>query len=694
MWRGVLGIGRQQTVQSMNFLQSPLLYALPLALLPIIIHLINQNRHRTVRWAAMMFLLDAKKMTKGIAQLRQILILTMRVLAVVALILAAARPLASGWLALTAGGEVDTVLVLLDRSASMEQQNLETGLSKRTTALEKLADMLDKTARSSRLVLIESAELEAVELEKPQDLLDLPQTEATDTAANIPAMLQRALDYLSQEQIGRTDVWLASDLRATDWQAASGQWASLRAAFSEVEGVNFFLLNYPAQAEDNLAISVSNLSRRRSPETVELVMDLSITGGPVDIDDSVTVPVELTINGARTATDMEVKGQQWQIQGHTIDLGTSEPTGWGRIDLPADSNVRDNSFFFVFDEAPTYRTVIVSDDSLTANAMRAAAAAPVQTGKSYQADILPVSQSAEVPWDETALLVWHADLPGEDDPEHALMQQYLESGRSLILLPPAAVSTAESFLGFQWQEGVLRATADSPLEIGWWRTDSGLLANTQNGNPLPLGKTQLYQVQRYAGESQPFLKLADETPVVSKLITAQQRGACYIWATLPRSSHSSLASDGVAFFAMLHRALAEGAEALGNAQQRDAGMSSLPKPVSGGGWTPVSTALNSSGELQGGAFRAADRWLALNRPATEDDLRTIDADVIAGLFSGLEYRIIEDRVDNRSSLASEIWRAFLITMAIALVLEALLCLPPKPEPDSDSQSQTTLSSTT
>jgi hypothetical protein len=59
----------------MSFLQPILLVGLPLALLPVIIHLINQHRHRTVRWAAMMFLLDAKKMTKGLARLRQILIL-------------------------------------------------------------------------------------------------------------------------------------------------------------------------------------------------------------------------------------------------------------------------------------------------------------------------------------------------------------------------------------------------------------------------------------------------------------------------------------------------------------------------------------------------------------------------------------------------------------------------------------------
>ena len=40
-----------------------------------------------------------------------------------------------------------------------------------------------------------------------------------------------------------------------------------------------------------------------------------------------------------------------------------------------------------------------------------------------------------------------------------------------------------------------------------------------------------------------------------------------------------------------------------------------------------------------------------------------------------ENRRIDDAVGATSSLASEIWRAFLIAMVLALLLEALLCLP-------------------
>ena len=66
----------------MSFLQPALLAALPLVALPIIIHLINQRRFQTIRWAAMMFLLAANRMSRGYARLRQWLIMLFRMLAI------------------------------------------------------------------------------------------------------------------------------------------------------------------------------------------------------------------------------------------------------------------------------------------------------------------------------------------------------------------------------------------------------------------------------------------------------------------------------------------------------------------------------------------------------------------------------------------------------------------------------------
>src|SRR3954463_9965682 len=102
----------------MSFLQPMLLAGLPLVALPVIIHLINQRRYQTIRWAAMMFLLAANRLSRGYAKLRQMLILLFRMLAIAGLIFAISRPRASGWLGRAAGGRPDTTIILLDRSPS------------------------------------------------------------------------------------------------------------------------------------------------------------------------------------------------------------------------------------------------------------------------------------------------------------------------------------------------------------------------------------------------------------------------------------------------------------------------------------------------------------------------------------------------------------------------------------------------
>ncbi|MDF1656749.1 MAG: BatA domain-containing protein [Verrucomicrobiales bacterium] len=667
----------------MSFLQPILLIGLPLALLPIIIHLINQHRHRTVQWAAMMFLLDAKKLTKGIARLRQILILSLRVLAVLLLFFAASRPLAGGWLALT-GGKPDTVLILLDRSASMEQQILETGESKRSAVVTKLADLLEKTAGGSNLVLIDSATLEPTPITDAAALSKLPQVAATATSANVPNLLQRAVDYLETDESGRTDIWLASDLRQSDWETGSGKWQTLRSDLSTRETVRLLLLNYSETESENFSISVSNVKRLRSPEGIQLVMDLRIRRQSAN-EGEVELPVEFTINGTRTIQEMTITGPELVRLGHTISLGQNNLNGWGRLDLPADGNLADNTAFLVFDDEAIRKTVIVSDDAITAQALVAAAKAPVEAGVTYETEIVTLDQLTRIPWDETALLFWHAPIPAKDSPISALLRQHVESGRTLVFLPPPDADS-ESLFGFQWKEW--NETANEPFPIEWWRTGSGLLANTQSGEPLPVGDLSFFRTRDFGGEFQPLLRSESSAIFIAK-ITSETSGSVYAWGTLPRTDHSSLATEGVVFFVMIHRALEEGANAVATAQFRETGSEALV--ASGDAYTLIDSAGDSVMLSEEGLLPSAvkvekpsgkDYFIAINRPPSEDDTRLVAPEALVSLFEGIDFRQVSDELDSGSSLASEVWRFFLIAMALALLAEAILSLPPRiEEPD-------------
>src|SRR5262245_42859820 len=241
----------------MSFLQPWLLAALPLVALPLIIHLINQRRFQTIRWAAMMFLLSAQRMARGYSRLRQWLIMLFRMLVVAGLVLAVSRPLASGWLGSVAGGKADTTIVLVDRSPSMQEQAAGGGQSKLETGLAQLGRILG-TFRSDRWVLIDSATREPVELESPAALLSAPTAGGASAAADLPLLLQAAHDYIKKQQTGRTEVWICSDLRMADWSPDHGRWRALRDAFVGFpQGVRFHLLAYPQQSTGNVSVRVT-----------------------------------------------------------------------------------------------------------------------------------------------------------------------------------------------------------------------------------------------------------------------------------------------------------------------------------------------------------------------------------------------------------------------------------------------------
>lgn len=664
----------------MSFLQPFLLWGLPLAALPVIIHLIHLFRRRTIPWAAMMFLRAAQRMNKGFSRLRRWLILAFRVMAIAALVFMVGRPLAGGWLGLT-GGVPDTVLVLLDRSASMEQQNPSSGASKRLTGLRKLADaMQDAYAGRSHLVLLDSATLKAQPLERASSLLDIPPTTATDTTADITALLQGALDYISTNHTGRTDVWLLSDARESDWSPSSGRWEALRGAFRNLQGLRFHVLTYPQVAPENLAVTVDQVTRHESADKAELLMDIRVTRHET-APKPMEVPLRIVINGASSTAKVTLKENDLSLQGYAVSIDRTVKRGWGRVELPADSLASDNVFHFVFDEAPTLKSVIVSDDLSLADPLKAALNAPADPARHYAAGILSVARAAEIPWDDTALIVWQAPVPKPEDVLSKQLLNHVASGRSLLFLPLQGGGDA-AFAGLHWGQPK-RSQAGKPDTVEWWRNDTGLLANTRDGKALPLSDLEVSEHFEILGDGVPVARLNSHEVLLMRSSEIQGGNAWFL-GTSPAPGASSLARDGVVMFAMLHRALNEGARTLGKAQQRVASRTALGGE-SAARWHRVASGIKEDAivsddlPLHAGVVESGDRLVALNRPASEDEPAVLNATAMDELFAGLDYRRLEDTIENSKGLTSEVWRTFLILMIVFLLGEALLCMPPKRE---------------
>jgi hypothetical protein len=652
----------------MSFLQPGLLLALPLVALPIIIHLINQRRYQTIRWAAMMFLLAANRMSRGYARLRQWLIMAFRMAVIGGLIFAVSRPLAGGWLGLAAGNRPDTTMILLDRSPSMQQTGGGAGGSKLQTGCRQLVRALE-TLGSTRWLLFESGSKQPTELESPQDLLSASGVEPTSAPADLPALLLAARDYIRANKPGRTEIWICSDLRENDWNAEGGRWQSVRDSFLEFsQAVRFHLLAYPQVAPDNLAVRVTSVRRQQTAEGAELLVSLRLARQG-EIEGRQSIPIQFEIDGARSELTIDMSGPKFELKDHRFPLERSHVRGWGRVSIPADANPADNDDWFVFDDPAPRVAVIVADDAQAARPLQLAAAIAPDPMVKCSAEVVAEEALAAVEWEKVALLLWQAPLPQANTSAAKLVSSFLQRGGQVIFLPPRSPGAA-TFLGVGWTKWSERA---EDVAVENWRGDQDLLAQTQNGSPLPVGQVQVRRFCGISGEFTTLASLRGGAPLLARVPT--DSGGVYFCTTTPAPADSSLASGGVVLYVMIQRALAQGAKGMGNTRELLAGEPAGEDPST---WRPVAgagTGLSSEYPLHRGIYRAGDRLLAVSRPPAEDLAPVLADDRVAGLFRGLDYSRVDDRAGSLAGLIQEIWRIFLVAMMISMLVEAALCLP-------------------
>jgi hypothetical protein len=650
----------------MTFLQPILLAGLPLVLLPIVIHLINQRRYQTVRWAAMMFLLAANRMSRGYARLRQLLILLFRMLVIAGLIFAVSRPLASGWFGRAAGGRADTTIVLLDRSPSMRQQGSGTAVSKLEAGRHQLARTLGVFG-SGRWVLVENTSNVAAEIESPDSLLKLTAAEPASTSADLPAMLQAARDYIRDNRTGRTEIWICSDLRQNDWAADSARWQALRDSFVELpQGVRFHLLAYPDVANGNVGVRVTNVRRMQTTDGAELLVSLKLTREGAS-DAKLNLPISFDIEGARSELTVEMIGPTFELKDHRIPIDKSRERGWGKVSIPADGNPADNEFYFVFDRPQPRKTLVVSGEPQSVAALQLAASIPTDAVIACTAEFVGREQLAAVDWDGVSLLVWHAPLPDGD--AASAVEAFVRRGGQVLFLPPREPGDG-TFLGARWQTWV-----DEPPDtlVENWRGDQDLLANTQSGAALPVGRLQVRRSCGLTGELTPLAGLKGGRPLIARLPTS--RGGAYFCATTPAPADSSLAENGVVLYVAVQRALAAGAAVLGQTRQLIAGDAALEQPAT---WKQVAgppDAISTDYVHHAGVYAAGERLLAVNRSSAEDQAAVLADDRIADLFKGLDFSRVDDRAGSLAGLIEEVWRPFLVVMLIAMLAEAALSMP-------------------
>ncbi len=649
----------------MTFLQPWVLVALPLVALPLIIHLINQRRFQTVRWAAMQFLLAAKALSRGYSRLRHWLIMALRMAAVAAVILAVGRPLSRGWLALAGGGRPDSAIVILDRSPSMQAVATAGGESKLDTGRRQLADSL-ATLRAGRVLVLSDPAKGPEEVASPAEIVELVSAGPVAAASDLPALLQSGYDFIRENAAGTTELWICSDQRANDWKPDDGAWGGIRDAFAKLpQQVRVQLLSYAAPAPGNVAVRASNVRLETVGRDRRLVVTVAVSRQ--DDGGRLTLPVKFEIGGISTAVDVELTGREAVLKNHVIPLERSAAArGWGRVSIPADANPADNDFFFAYDAPPPRRSLVVAEDPAAGRVLELVAAIAPDKAAAL-VDLVPPGGLAAAAWDEAAALFWQGPLPEGRDAE--LVQAFLGRGGQVVFFAPDRPATAE-FVGCAWGEWTAPA---KPATAESWRTDQDLLANTLAGSALPLGDVEIRRSCGLSGDLVPLASLPGGAPLVARASRAE--GVTFV-ATTPAPRDSSLAAEGVVLYALVQRAIDRGLTVLGGARQADAGTATAENARACGAWTRQGGAAASAEVgFHAGVFACGDRLVAVNRPVAEDAALPVADERIDALFRGLSFQRITGTAGDTNSIVQEIWRAFLIAMLLALVAEGLLSLP-------------------
>lgn len=631
----------------------------------------------------MMFLLDGDRASRGRQRLRELLLLAARTLAVLALVLTLGRPIAGGWAARVAGERLDQVVLILDRSSSMGEAVSGRAETKLAFGLRSAGEALE-IASPRELVVIDATSPERVLRPEGLDpLRELDFHEATAARSDLISAFETAARLIEESGAGRTEVWALTDAQKGDWNPEDGRWEALAQQLLGAgggAGARVRLTTLPEVAADNLGVRVEGVRRESEGEAATLILDLLVTrteATEASGDTALRVPVAIEVGGARTTVEVEVTGREGRLAGHRVAVDPQLESGFGAVELPADRRVGDDRYWFSFGSTPVVETALLAQSEAVAAVVSIAAKSPVGPDVIHEVRELVSSAEADVDLAGVTLLAWQAPLPtGEAAAE---VERFCASGGVVLFFPPEAPRSG-SFAGLGWGEWTSTSGPDGESEVKTWRADADLLASGADGTPLPVGEVQLRRVCsiQSVGEAPvariPIAGLEGGQPLMMK--SALGRGAAYFVGTLPEPRSSDLASQGIVFMALVHRAMDQAAAALGSEEQQ---VASANDRWLGERWSVAASERADSLSERGrraAVLTDGEVFVALNRPLSEDASPALPAEALSESLAPLDVVVTTTRVATESgSLLDEVWRIFLFLVLAGLIVELLLCTP-------------------
>ena len=205
----------------MAFLNPFFLFGLLAAGIPLVIHLWNRRRVVTIDFSSLIFITAAHRENARRFQLRQFLILLLRMAIIALIALALARPFLTLGLPVASVRAKTDVVIVLDNSYSMAYQDINGVRFDKAKTLA--TDIIDTLRHGDRAALILMSDIPKPVFRQLTPDIDsvteaINDTEASYRTTNVQPSLELAHEILAESEQLNKEIYLVSDFARNGWE--------------------------------------------------------------------------------------------------------------------------------------------------------------------------------------------------------------------------------------------------------------------------------------------------------------------------------------------------------------------------------------------------------------------------------------------------------------------------------------------
>lgn len=675
---------------AVGFLYPLFLIAAASLAIPVLIHLFNLRRYKTVLFPHTRFLKNIQLRSRRQSQVRYKLLLALRLLFLLALILAFAQPFFSG--NKRAGANRNLQVLYLDNSPSMSLKKGARSLL--DIGRDAARRQVQRAASGTRFLLLSNGQPSSWQPQPAEKILnEIAVLEASPSGKSNAQVLATVQSLLQSENAPGADLYYYSDFQRNAFIA--------RPDAGLLRNITFHGIAIQAQSASNVLIDTAYMATPllQTGQPAQVIVRSRLTGKAPDNE-----PVlQLSINGqVKSAASLKFSNN---VSNDTLSFSVNG-AGWQRMQLTVnDAGLRfDDTFRISARSAPSLSVLVLNEGG--GNPYIQAAF------RSYSGFRVMEEAATAAPadWKDYNLVIFNG-ITRMDDALAKHMGTALQSGQSVVLFPGRTANTAALNAALRYAGDIRLAGVDTAVQAASTLQQGAdlvkdLFEQVPPNVQLPTASWHYIIQSGLTANGQSVLSFRNGDPFLVKFTPA--KGAFYLLATGadPQSGNFPSSYFFVPFLyqmAMQSRggdvyALTTGAQQaaylpLANTGDRNIvhlygkdGLDAIPpqRPSAGGVEVFVDAAVQQPEFYRLAAGSGDSAVVALNAPRTESAPEAWDLSVLkrdwAGKDATWQSADLKETAATAQSGAFPLWKLCIILALLLLAAETWLLIRPQALP--------------